>query len=304
VATLAEQAVDAMNSRFGSHPGHRAAHAKGIFCGGTFTATPAAARLTRAAHMQGDPVEVLVRFSNGSGDPDLPDYARDARGMAVKFSLPNGSVTDIVSLTLPRFFVRTPDDFIAFTRAAGAGLAAAWKLPLFLATHREAFPALRAAMALSPPASYAACRYNGIHAFRWIDPDGGERHVRYAWLPEGDERSLSTAEAKDLGRDYLRDELAERLGRGPARFTLQVQIADAQDPVDDATAVWPEERETVVVGTLELTALESGREEGGEVLVFDPVRVTEGIQLSTDPLIQFRSDAYTVSVDRRVRASS
>jgi catalase len=303
VTTPAELAVDAMNSRFGSHPGYRAAHAKGTYCRGTFTAAPAAARLTRAAHMRGDPVDVLVRFSNGSGNPDSPDYARDARGMAVKFSLPDGSDTDVVSITLPRFFVRSPDDFIAFTRAAGAGLAAAWKLPLFLATHHEALPALRAFMALRPPASYATCRYNGIHAFRWIDPDGGERHVRYTWVPEGGERSLSTAEVKDLGRDYLRDELAERLGRGPARFTLQVQIADAEDPVDDATAVWPEERETVAVGTLELTALESGREEGGEVLVFDPVRVTDGIELSADPLIQFRSDAYSVSVDRRVRAS-
>ena len=33
-------------------------------------ATPEAGRLTRAAHMQGEPVEVLARVSNGAGDPD------------------------------------------------------------------------------------------------------------------------------------------------------------------------------------------------------------------------------------------
>ncbi len=299
MATLAEQAVEAMNARFGAHPGYRAAHAKGILCSGTFTATPDAARLSRAAHMQGEPVKALVRFSNGSGDPNVPDYARDGRGMAVKFALPDGSATDIVSLTLPRFFVRTPEDFLAFTRAAAGGIERAWKLPLFIARHREALPAIRAFTSLPLPASYATCRYNGLHAFRWVDPEGVTRHVRYSWLPDAGEESISGAEAKRLGRDYLREEIAQRLGRGPASFALRVQIAEDGDRVDDATAVWPEERETVVVGTLQLDAIEGEREEGGEVLVFDPTRVTDGIEASADPLIQFRADAYSVSVSKR-----
>ena len=37
--------------------------------------------------------------------------------MAVTFDLPDGTATDIVALTLPVFFVRTPEDFLAFTRA-------------------------------------------------------------------------------------------------------------------------------------------------------------------------------------------
>src|SRR4051794_14957812 len=81
------EVVDAINDISGSHPGHRAAHAKGTLCAGTFTAKPAAARLTRAAHMQGDPVPATVRFSNGGGDPAGPDYATEGRGMAVKLYL-------------------------------------------------------------------------------------------------------------------------------------------------------------------------------------------------------------------------
>src|SRR5918992_4872585 len=114
---LAEQAVDAINAISGTHDGHRAAHAKGTLLSGTFPPSGDAARLSTAAHLQGEPSRVTVRFSNGGGDPGIPDYAREGRGMAIKFYLPDGGKTDIVALTLPCFFVRTPEDFIAFTKA-------------------------------------------------------------------------------------------------------------------------------------------------------------------------------------------
>ena len=56
-------------------------------------------------------------------------------------------------------------------------------------------------------------------------------------------------------------------------------IADEDDPVDDPTVAWPEEREKVELGRLELTGLDTERERDGDVLVFDPTRVTDGIEL-------------------------
>jgi catalase len=35
------------------------------------------------------------------------------------------------------------------------------------------------------------------------------------------------------------------------------------------------------------------------VLVFDPNRVADGIEVSEDPILKFRSPAYSVSVARR-----
>src|SRR3954471_16731272 len=131
-----KQAVDIINERFGSH-GARALHAKGTLLEGTFSATEAAAQLTRAKHMQGEPVKATVRFSNGSGDPDAPDYGPEVRGMAVKFYLPDGSRTDVSAQTVPRFPTRTPDAFMNLLRASTPGAARLWRLPLFLATHPE-----------------------------------------------------------------------------------------------------------------------------------------------------------------------
>jgi catalase len=129
---LAEELVDTLHSVHGEHAGHRAAHAKGTCCTGVFSATAEASTLTRASHMQGSPVPATIRFSNGSGIPAYPDYARsDGRGMAVKFDLPDGTHADLVALTLPVFFARDPDSFMEFLRvttqacdATGSKLAA------------------------------------------------------------------------------------------------------------------------------------------------------------------------------------
>ena len=88
---------------------------------GQFTADPATGELCRAAHLQGSAVPVLARLSNGSGDPRSADYAPDVRGLAVGFELPDGARTDLVSQTIPRFFSRTPDEFIEFVRANTGG---------------------------------------------------------------------------------------------------------------------------------------------------------------------------------------
>jgi catalase len=94
---LAEEIVESLQAINGSHPGCRAVHAKGTVCAGAFTATPEAAALSRAAHLQGDPVKATVRFSNASGNPHTSDANPIAgRGMAVKLHLPDGEATDIV----------------------------------------------------------------------------------------------------------------------------------------------------------------------------------------------------------------
>lgn len=286
--------TEAANYAFGRHPGYRALHAKGTLLSGTFTPTPEADTLTRAAHMQGQPVPVTVRVSNGGGNPRLPDWAPDVRGLAVKFYLPDDSRTDIVAQTAPKFPVKTPEGFLELLRAGKPSLSAAWQLPLFLAHHPEAIRRLPANLAaLRPPASYATCRYYAIHAYRFLPAD---RYVRYTWIPEAGEKRLSPLAARRLGRDYLQREIRERL---PVRFTLELQVAEPGDDPDDSTADWPRERRRVRAGVLELTGLETKRETGDDVLVFDPGRVTDGIELSDDPILRFRPTAYSDSIAMR-----
>lgn len=300
-----EQAIDALNEVFGRHAGYRALHAKGTLCTGTFTATPAGTRLTRAAHMQGKPVRVTARFSNGAGNPQAPDYAPDVRGLAVKCYLPDGSRADIVAQTAPRFPARTPEAFVELMRASHPSPSMPLKFARFLARNPVAIPGLPAnTRALLPPASYASVPYYAIHAYRWVDAEGAGRYVRYTLVPHASERALSPTTARRRGRDYLQHEIRNRLARGPVRFKLELQLAEPGDRVDDPTAVWPKQRQRVIAGTLELTGLELERETGADVLVFDPVRVTDGIELSDDPILRFREQAYSASVARRTEPTT
>jgi catalase len=148
----------------------------------------------------------------------------------------------------------------------------------------------------APPASYAACAYNGIHTFRWVNEEEVGRFVRFRWEPESGVETLSAEDARARGATYLQDDIATR---GGAAFTLVVTLAEPGDPVDDPTVAWPDSRERVEVGRLELTGPDTERERDGDVLVFDPTRVVEGIELSDDPILRFRPRAYSVSVERR-----
>lgn len=292
------EVVDAINAVSGAHDGHRAAHAKGTLMAAEFVATPAAASLSRAAHLSGAPVRATVRFSNGGGDPGIPDYAREVRGVAVKLYLDDGSRTDLVGLTLPCFFVRTVEDFHAFTKARAEGMEAAGA---FVQQHPESIPAIQAALGAPPPASYATCAFNGIHTFRWTSAAGDSRLVRWSLRPEEAGEELTDEAAKALGRDYLQEEIRTRAG---AAFRLRVAIAEDGDPITDPTAQWPAERETVEVGRLELTGVEADRERSpDDVLVFDPTRVVDGIETTDDPILLFRPRAYAVSVNRRTGAA-
>jgi catalase len=300
---LSERLVEAINGVYGVHPGHRTAHAKGVLCAATFAPTPEAAGLSRAPHFNTPSSRAHVRFSNGSGDPTVADSARDARGMAVKFYLPDGGTTDVVGISLPSFFARTPQDLLAFNAARRpdpeTGETDMAKAGAYLAEHPEAVPAVTAAITHPIPASYTSLTYHALHAFGFVGRDGTVRHGRYHFVTESNDEPLTDEEAAARSPDYLREELAERFSRGPAVFRVDVQLAGEGDPIDDPTAEWPDDREVVGVGRLELTGLANDRERDGDILVFDPSRVPDGIVLTDDPILHARPGAYSVSVARR-----
>jgi catalase len=301
---LARQAVDAINAITGNHPGFRAAHAKGTLCAATFTPAAEARELSRAAHFRDASTRAHVRFSNGSGDPNASDCEpREGRGMATKFYLADGTTTDVIGITLPAFFVNTVDGFLDFCRARTPDPATGEPDPAaigaFLEQHPEALTAGAAVLSASPPESYMRCAYNSLHAYRFVDDAGGSRYIRYRWEPEAGEANITVEDAEARGPNYLQDDLATRLDGAPTAFELSVQIADDGDDVDDPSVPWPEDRQRVTLGRLEVTGLAHDREQGDDVLVFDPTRVTDGIELSDDPILRFRSDAYAESVLRR-----
>jgi catalase len=295
----ADEAIEAIRGTGGAQPGSRALHAKGTLYRGRFTASPAAAALTRAKHLDGSAVPALFRFSNGSGNPAQHDGLPGVRGLAVKLTLPDGSTTDVSTQTARLFVSSTPDGFVDLLKAMRPGLTMPLRMGKYLLTHPRlvgALPILRDANRV--PVSYATVAYHGLHAFRWVAADGSSRFVRYHLRPVAGEEFLPGSDARGKDADFLHHELNHRLTGGPVRFDFRVQVAGPNDSTVDPSAAW-RSTETITVGNFEITGLDTERERGDDIVVFDPMRVTDGIEPSDDPVLRFRSLAYSASVKLR-----
>jgi catalase len=297
------QLVQTMQALAGHHPGFRPVHAKGTVCSGTFRGTAAARSLSRALHLQGQPTPTVIRFSNGSGNPDIPDGLPGPRALAAKFQLPDGKSTDILALSVEGFPARTPDEFLAFLQAQlpdpATGQPSSDALPRFLQNH----PATRAfieRLTQKPvPASYGQTNYYGEHAFLFTAADGTSRFARYRWIPEAKEVYLTPDDASKLSPNFLREDLEKRLQKAPIAFRLLSQLAEKGDPTNDATALWPTDRTLVELGRLDITAISLTSQADERRMVFDPTNLTDGIGLSDDPILLARSAAYSFSYERR-----
>jgi len=300
---LGETLIAAVHAVAGAHDGHRALHAKGIGATGTFEASGDASTITTAAHLQpGATTPVEIRFSNGTGTPGQPDTTRDGRGFAAKFRLADGSSTDMVALTLPVFFVRTPAAFLELMAArvpdpetGGPDLE---KVLAFLGEHPEAQQAIELSMVAPAPSSYTTVHYFGIHGFWFVDANGARRKVRYHWEPDSVEVHPDE-EATGLDADYLARELRSRLTAGPAWFTLVLTLGVDGDDETDPTTAWPDERETIVGGRLAINHVAEDQQAIDD-LIFDPTRLVPGIEISDDQILAARSAAYGASYERRM----
>ncbi len=233
----------------GVHPGFRPAHAKGVMLSGTFTPSAEGASLSRAPHLARNSTPVTARFSDGTGFPAIPDNDPNAspHGLAIRFHLADRVHTDIISHSTDGFPVRTGAEFLDLLRALSSG-----DPSTFLASHPAALAYVKTPK--PNPVSFAKEIYFAVTAFRFINREGVARYGRYRIVPQAGIEHLDDAATKSKSENYLFDEIATRLGAGPIRFDIQVQIASENDIVDDATIHWPADRPFLNFGTIALTS--------------------------------------------------
>jgi catalase len=305
--TVIAEIVETMRTLAGSHPGFRPVHAKGIVCSGTFRGAPQARDVSRAGHLQGQAVPTVIRFANSSGNPEIHDGVANVRSLAVKFQLPDGKNADILANSVEGFPVRTPEEFLAFLRAQlpdrVTGQPAPDAVPRFLGNHPAARAFIERLMQKPVPASYGQASYHAEHAFRFTTADGTSRFGRYHWVPEAGEAYLSPDDATARNANFLREELESRLRTAPVVFRLILQLAAEIDPTNDVTALWPADRPLVELGRLEVTGISATSAADERRLVFDPANLTDGIDLSADPILLARSSAYSISYDHRSKGA-
>jgi catalase len=307
IVALANDLLPQFDQLFGFHPGFRPAHAKGLMLTGTFRPAPKAQSLTRAPHILRESTPVTARFSNSTGLPQIPDNVADAnpRGFAIRFNLAEHVHTDIVSHSTDGFPTRDGYQFLEFLRAvaaSGPDVPSPKPVELFLGSHPTALAFVQAPKPF--PSSLARDTYYAVTAFAFTNADGKTKFGRYRIIPVSGNDFLTEDQVSRLSPNYHFDEIAARVAKESVRFRILVQVADTGDLVDDATVHWPENRELVEFGTVELTAAMPDTLAQQKHIIFDPIPRVDGIEPSADPLLELRAAIYLISGRRRRSAAA
>jgi len=167
----------------------------------------------------------------------------------------------------------------------------------FLGAHPKALAFVQAPK--PAPSSFARESFFGVTAMRFTNKDGASRYGRYRIVPKAGSDHLSDAVAAGKSANFLFDELAERIVRGPIAFNVLAQLAKDDDVVDDATVHWPEDRTLLNLGAFTLTGPVKDNAHEQKHIIFDPVPRVDGIDPSADPLIELRAAIYLLSGRRR-----
>jgi catalase len=278
--------------------GHRRNHAKGICFTGTFEANGAGSALSKAQVFQKGSYPVIGRFNLGVPDPAAVDATARVRGIGVQITTPDGQEWRMAMIDPPFFAVSTPQAFYELLIASGKK-----DDPDAMKQFAAAHPEIGAfgAWAKSAPftESYAEERYNSLDSFVFVDGSGAGHTVRWSFVPAAPVVIVSGEDLAKRPKDFLEQEITQRVASAPQHWTMTVTVANPGDPTDDPSKAWPDGRHAVDVGTLVASKIIAEPDGPCREINYDPTVLPDGIHTSDDPFPSARSAAYAVSYDLR-----
>ncbi|RQH06579.1 catalase family peroxidase [Paraburkholderia dinghuensis] len=295
--------IDTFEANYGTHPGYRRNHAKGICVEGQFESNGNGANVSSAEVFAPGRTPIVGRFAIPGSNPSAPDSSVPVRSMALLFQLQDGEQWRTGMNSTPVFPVQTPRQFygqlVASKADPATGKPDAAKLDAFNRANPETLPFRQWVKTHAPSSSFATTAFYSINAFIATDASGQRHAIRWQTIPE---TPYAPASAEDMTRpDFLSDDLDARLAQGPLRWHLVLTVAQPGDPANDATRAWPAGREQIDAGTLVLQRASAQSEGVCRDVNFDPTILPAGLAPSDDPLLAARSAAYAVSFNRRTR---
>ncbi|ARJ44000.1 catalase [Pantoea alhagi] len=296
-----DKLVAALEKSGGNHPGYRRNHAKGVCILGDFFASGNASTLSRAALFAPGVTPVVGRFAIAGGNPNAPDYTVPVRSMALAFYQKNGEQWRTGMNAMPFFPVQSVQSFYDLQSAtlpdAKTGKPDPAKIQAFVQQHPEIKPFFAWAKQYVPSSSWASDRFNSLNAFNFIDAEGNSHLVRWSMVPHADYQPIEAKEKGDT--NFLQSDLQQRLAQGPQKWDLIITVAGPHDRGNDATVVWPADRQMINAGTLIINKTTPQQHGACNDINYDPLILPNGITASDDPLLNARSSAYAKSYNAR-----
>jgi catalase len=298
-----DRMVAVLSDRGGNPLGHRRNHSKGTCFTGAFEANGAGVRLSTAPMFAAGSYPVIGRFAIATGNPNAADASGRVRSMAIRVVALDGQEWRSGINDSPMFVVATPQAFYEMTLTQDVDPATGKPNPAasehFFATHPEAQPFAEWTKTAPWTDSWADRTYNSLNAFRFVNANGQSQLVRWSMQHTAPEHFVDHRTLEKLGPDFLAQDLKQRLAQGPLSWHLVATLAQPGDPSNDATKVWPADREHVDIGTLIVRQAQDEADGPCRDYNYDPTILPVGIEVSDDPLLAARSSAYAKSFDLR-----
>ena len=300
----ADQVVGAIEKQFGVTPGQRRNHINGVCVAGSFAGDKSIQAYTTSPLFSGKTIPVIGRFSLAGGSLKIPDTARNPRGMALEFELPQRKVQHFTMLNVPVFGAATPQSFydgaVANTPDPATGKPDPEKQAAFKASHPDAQALGEYLAKNNPVTSYANSDFYSIHTFKFINKADKTTLVKWRFVPQDGVKRLSDEQLKTAPTRFLDDEIMARTKTGPVRWDMILTIGEPTDEQSNPTVYWPTDRKQIKAGVLTLTS--ASPQQGGacEKINFDPLVMAQGIAPTNDPVLLFRSPAYADSYAKRL----
>ncbi|KAI8956924.1 catalase-like domain-containing protein [Daldinia sp. FL1419] len=290
---LGDSIVDELFGIYDPNPGIRPTYAKGILLSGKFSPFPISRTLSKAPHFKRSSVPVIVRFSSSTGFPNIPDTDPNGnpRGFAIRFVLqdhPRRLHTDIIAHSVDGFPASTGEEALEFFKAVKNGT-----MDDYLVSHPKALAFVRTPK--PTPAAFGREKYYGVTAYKFIAEDGRETYIRYRIVPCAGEAHLDDNALKSQPPLFLYHGVEKQFQSGPILFALKAQIAEPGDITNDSTVKWPDDRQEVTLGSIQLLDIMENQNQEQRRIIFDPIPRVEGIEPSDDPLLDVRAAAYLLS---------
>jgi hypothetical protein len=94
------------------------------------------------------------------------------------------------------------------------------------------------------------------------------------------------------------EEFRARVAASPVAFTWYAQIAEDSDVIDDPATPWPDDRQRVSLGHVQIDQVGPNSPEADQSLTFLPGSLPPGIQFA-DPMLTIRNTSYALSFQER-----
>ena len=292
--STAEQDFKVFEGTFGVTEGKRRNHTKGFCIVGEFAPVDAAILKYTNSPIFTQTSAVNGRVSHKGGSNTAPDDKFGDLGLAFELTTADDDY-HIINVNTEYFFpASTPADFIDVVRAKGQGgeavkaLAAERpELAAYLHYHKKV-----RAKDLHP---YEGTTFNSVNAFYLVNDAGERTPIRWAMVPSGEQGIVS-----EHNPDFFMDNMNANLAKGPVSWDMVVTIANADDDPNNAAIRWEGDHTEITAARLTVTSTATEAEGNCDTVNYDPTVLSDGFEVSDDPILEARSQIYAHGVGVRL----